>query len=244
MYGLPAQTTREVARSAELAASLAPQRLALFGYAHVPWFKTHQRLIDEAALPGLSERLQQAQVAAETLGGLGYQAVGLDHFALPGDELAVAAREQRLHRNFQGYTVDDADALIALGATAIGKLPQGFVQNAPDVAGYARAVAGGKFATVKGIALSDDDRLRAGIIERLMCDLELDLETVAGGPQRFATELAALHALAEEGLVRIEGAHIAVTEIGRPFVRIAAAVFDAYLAARAPSAIRWRCRPT
>ncbi len=162
MYGLPAQTTREVARSAELAASLAPQRLALFGYAHVPWFKTHQRLIDEAALPGLSERLQQAQVAAETLGGLGYQAVGLDHFALPDDELAVAAREQRLHRNFQGYTVDDADALIPLGATAIGKLPQGFVQNAPDVAGYARAVAGGKFATVKGIALSDDDRLRAG----------------------------------------------------------------------------------
>jgi oxygen-independent coproporphyrinogen-3 oxidase len=229
MYGLPAQTTREVARSAELAVSLAPKRLALFGYAHVPWFKTHQRLIDEAALPGLSERLQQAHVAAETLGGLGYQAVGLDHFALPSDDLAVAAREQRLHRNFQGYTVDDADALIPLGATAIGKLLQGFVQNAPDVAGYARAVAGGKFATVKGIALSDDDRLRAGIIERLMCDLELDLDAVEGGPQRFATELAALHALADEGLVRIEGTHIAVTEIGRPFVRIAAAVFDAYL---------------
>jgi oxygen-independent coproporphyrinogen-3 oxidase len=230
MYGLPEQTTREVARSAELAASLGAQRMALFGYAHVPWFKTHQRLIEEAALPGLSERLQQAQVAAETLCGLGYQAVGLDHFALPEDELAVAAREKRLRRNFQGYTVDNADALIPLGATAIGTLPQGFVQNAPDVAGYSRAVKSGQFATVKGIALSDDDRLRAGIIERLMCDLELNLETVAGGPQHFTGELEALHALAEEGLVTIDGARIAVTEIGRPFVRIAASVFDTYLA--------------
>jgi oxygen-independent coproporphyrinogen-3 oxidase len=102
MYGLPEQTTREVARSAELAASLGAQRMALFGYAHVPWFKTHQRLIEKAALPGLRARLQQAQVAAETLCGLGYQAVGLDHFALPEDELAVAAREKRLRRNFQG----------------------------------------------------------------------------------------------------------------------------------------------
>jgi oxygen-independent coproporphyrinogen-3 oxidase len=233
MYGLPEQTARDAAHSAELAASLEPQRLALFGYAHVPWFKTHQRMIDEAALPGPIARLEQAQAAAETLQGLGYQAIGLDHFAQPDDELAAAAREKRLRRNFQGYTVDDADALIGLGATAIGKLPQGFVQNAPDVAGYSRAVAGGKFATVKGIVLSDDDRLRAGIIERLMCDLEIDLAAVEGGPQRFAAEIAALHPLAEEGLVTIEGARVAVTAPGRPFVRIAAAVFDAYLGAGA-----------
>ncbi len=232
MYGLPEQTAREVARSAELAASLGAQRLALFGYAHVPWFKTHQRLIDEAALPGLDERLDQAQVAAETLCGLGYQAVGLDHFALPDDELAIAAREKRLRRNFQGYTADDADALIGLGASAIGKLPQGFVQNAPDVAGYARAVAEGRFATVKGLALSDDDRLRASIIERLMCDLDIDLDAF-GGAARFAAEIGALRPLAEQGLLHIDGARVAVTEIGRPFVRIAAAAFDAYLAAGA-----------
>jgi len=231
MYGLPEQTTREVARSAELAASLGPQRLALFGYAHVPWFKTHQRLIEEQALPGAGERLAQAQVAAETLCGLGYEAVGLDHFALPGDELALAARERRLRRNFQGYTADDADALIGLGASAIGKLPQGFVQNAPDPAGYARAVAAGTFATVKGVALTDEDRLRASIIERLMCDLALDLDTVDGGPERFPAELAALDKLAADGLLRIDANRIAVTEAGRPFVRIAAAVFDAYLAA-------------
>ncbi len=228
MYGLPEQTAREVARSAEFAASLAPQRLALFGYAHVPWFKTHQRLIEETALPGPNARLEQAQAAAETLCGLGYQAIGLDHFALPDDELAVAAREKRLRRNFQGYTADDADALIGIGASAIGKLPQGFAQNAPDIAGYTRAVSAGRFATVKGLALSDDDRLRASIIERLMCDLEVDLDAF-GGAGRFDGELAALSPLAEQGLLTTDGAHIVVTEPGRPFVRVAAAAFDAYL---------------
>ena len=230
MYGLPKQTVRDVAHSAELAASLGAQRMALFGYAHVPWFKTHQKLIDDAALPGLSERLEQAQVAAETLVSMGYEAVGLDHFALPDDELCVAQRERRLHRNFQGYTTDDADALIGLGASAIGRLPQGFVQNAPDLGGYSRAVAAGRLPIVKGLTLSDDDRVRGDIIERLMCDFELDLDAVPGGPAHFATELEALRPLAAEGLLRIEGNRIAVTTSGRPFVRIAAAAFDTYLA--------------
>lgn len=230
MYGLPTQSIRDVARSAELAASLGAQRLALFGYAHVPWFKTHQRLIDEAALPDADARLEQAQVAEETLTSFGYQAIGLDHFALPDDELAIAARDKRLHRNFQGYTTDEADALIGLGASAIGKLPQGFVQNAPDVAGYARAVSAGRFATVKGKAISDDDRLRAGIIERLMCDLEVDLDAAAGAG-RFEAELAALAPLADQGLLTVDGARITITNRGRPYVRIAAAAFDVYLAA-------------
>jgi oxygen-independent coproporphyrinogen-3 oxidase len=220
---------RDVARSAELAASLGAQRLALFGYAHVPWFKQHQRLIDDAALPDAAARLEQAQVAAETLMSFGYQAVGLDHFALPDDELAVAAREGRLHRNFQGYTTDEADALIGLGASAIGRLPQGFVQNAPDLGGYSRAVQSGQFATVKGLALTEDDRTRAAIIERLMCDLAVDLNDFAGNG--FADEMAALEALAADGLLTITGKRIAITASGRPYVRIAAAVFDTYLAA-------------
>jgi len=231
MYGLPQQSVRDVARSAELAASLGPQRLALFGYAHVPWFKSHQKLIDQASLPGLAERLEQAQVAAETLIGLGYESVGLDHFALPADELCMAARERRLRRNFQGYTTDNADALIGLGASAIGRMPQGFVQNAPDLAGYSRAVAAGHFPIVKGLTLSDDDRLRSDIIERLMCDLELDLDRFGGGAAGFAGELAALAPLAEQGLLRIDASRITVTTAGRPYVRIAAAAFDTYLAA-------------
>lgn len=230
MYGLPTQTARDVARSAELAASLGAQRLALFGYAHVPWLKANQKQIDEAALPDSAARLDQAKVAEDTLVSLGYRAVGLDHFALPSDDLAVAAREKRLHRNFQGYTTDTADALIGLGASAIGKLPQGFVQNAPDLAGYARSIAAGRFATVKGLALSADDRRRAALIERLMCDLALDLDEF-GGAAAFATELVSLAPLADKGLLTIDGARIAVTASGRPYIRLAAAAFDTYLTA-------------
>jgi oxygen-independent coproporphyrinogen-3 oxidase len=228
MYGLPHQTAADAARSAALAASLAPQRLALFGYAHVPWFRVHQRRIDQAALPGVAERLTQAQAAAEELGAHGYVQVGLDHFAKPDDELAAAAREHHLHRNFQGYTTDPADALIGIGASSIGRLPQGFVQNAPDVAGYARAIGQGRFAVVKGAVLTEDDRVRGSIIERLMCDLSVDLDAIAP-EQAFDAEIESLGSLAREGIVRVEGRRIAVPQAGRPFVRLVAAEFDAYL---------------
>jgi oxygen-independent coproporphyrinogen-3 oxidase len=231
MYGLPQQTRADVEKSAALAAALAPARLALFGYAHVPWFKTHQRLIDAAALPGPAERIEQARVAAQTLAAHGYVPIGLDHFALPNDDLAEAQRAGRLRRNFQGYTTDDAEGLIGLGASAIGKLPQGFVQNAVDIAGYSRAVEKGTLATVKGCALSADDRMRANIIERLMCDLAIDLDAL--GPQAsgtdFTRELGELDGLVQAGVARIDGRRIAVTEQGRPFVRLVAAAFDAYL---------------
>ena len=230
MYGLPGQTAAHVRDSAQRAAALKSQRLALFGYAHVPWFKTHQRLIDESQLPGLTERLEQAEAAAESLRAAGYESVGLDHFALPDDSLAVAAREKRLRRNFQGYTVDEADALIGLGASAIGKLPQGFAQNVPDLGGYSRSLAAGEFPIVKGLALSNDDRLRAAMIERLMCDLELDLAAF-GGRDRFAEEVESLAPLVDAGLARIEGEHIVMAAEGRAYVRIAAAAFDAHLAA-------------
>jgi oxygen-independent coproporphyrinogen-3 oxidase len=228
MYGLPKQTLADVARSAQLAASLDPARLALFGYAHVPWFKTHQKLIDTAALPGAAERIEQAKVAAQSLAAEGYAAIGLDHFARPDDTLALAQRAGRLHRNFQGYTTDEADALIGLGASSIGKLPQGFAQNAVDIASYTRAVEKKEFATIKGLALSDDDRMRARIIERLMCDLAVDLAGEAPGAD-FASELEQLASLVDAGMVTREGTRLTVTEQGRPFVRLVAAAFDAYL---------------
>lgn len=230
MYGLPHQTAADVARSAELAASLLPQRLAVYGYAHVPWLKPHQRLINEAALPGPVERLEQARVVAETLVSHGYVAIGLDHFAQPLDGLAQAVRAGQLHRNFQGYTTDEADALIGLGTSAIGKLPQGFVQNAIDIAGYSRAIEASRFATMRGIALSAEDHLRARIIERLMCDLAIDLDEVAADHD-FSPEIDALKPLEGIGLIEIDGRRIAVTERGRPFLRLAAAAFDAYLPA-------------
>jgi oxygen-independent coproporphyrinogen-3 oxidase len=228
MYGLPKQTLADVERSARLAASLRPARLALFGYAHVPWFKTHQKLIDTAALPGAAERIEQAKTAAQALAAEGYVPIGLDHFALPEDDLATAQRAGRLRRNFQGYTTDEADALVGLGASSIGRLPQGYVQNAVDIGGYSRAVEQKTFATVKGRPLTDDDRVRGRIIERLMCDLAVDLSREADAAD-FASEIESLAGLVEAGMVTIDGPRIAVTAQGRPFVRLVAAAFDAYL---------------
>jgi oxygen-independent coproporphyrinogen-3 oxidase len=232
MYGLPGQSTDDVRISAELAASLQPQRLAYFGYAHVPWFKPHQRLIDAAALPGAAERLAQAATARETLVALGYVPIGLDHFARHDDPLAASARAGRLRRNFQGYTTDEADALIGLGASAIGRLAQGFVQNATDSGGYARAIASGRLATARGIALTADDRVRGRIIERLMCEFSVDLDHVIAGAEAygFESEFQVLAPLAAAELVRVEGKRVIVTEKGMPFVRLVASAFDAYLA--------------
>jgi oxygen-independent coproporphyrinogen-3 oxidase len=200
----------------------------------VPWFKTHQRLIDAATLPGPGARVDQVRVAAQTLQTQGYVAVGLDHFALPHDSLAQAQASGRLRRNFQGYTTDEADHLIGLGASAIGRLPQGFVQNAVDIGGYSRAVEKGKLATVKGVALTPDDRLRGGIIERLMCDLAVDLGSFKSEDgldviESFAPELDELGPLVSADIARVERGRVSVTERGRPFVRLVAAVFDAYL---------------
>ena len=234
MYGLPKQTAEDVRKTTSLAHALKPQRIAVFGYAHVPWFKPQQKLIDEHDLPPGAERLVQAQAAHETLVQFGYLPIGLDHYARTDDDLAPAAMTGRLHRNFQGYTVDDADALLGLGASAISRLPQGFAQNAPDVGNYSRAIATGKLATVKGIALSDDDRIRGRIIEQLMCGMAVDLPAATKGcnfdmAEAFAGALDLLRPLAADGSLIIDGQRIEVTEKGRPFVRLVASAFDAYL---------------
>ena len=234
MYGLPHQSVADVRRTVELAAALEPQRMALFGYAHVPWMKPHQRLIDERALPGAAERLDQAETARRTLERLGYQPIGIDHFGLPGDEMAIAAAQGRLRRNFQGYTTDACDALIGFGASAIGRLPQGYVQNARDTGGYERAIRSRSPAVDKGLALDEDDRVRGRIIEQLMCNLTVDLERVALDDGRMITfegtdELAFLGDYAREGIAKIEGRRVTITEDGRPFARLVASAFDAYL---------------
>ena len=232
MYGLPKQTVADVQRTATLAHALKPQRVAVFGYAHVPWFRPQQRLIEQSDLPSSPERLAQAEAAHEILVQFGYQPIGLDHYAKPDDQLA--ARSGRLQRNFQGYTDDDADALVGLGASAISRLPQGFAQNAPAVGNYSRAVVEGKLATVKGIILSDDDRLRGHIIERLMCDMAVDLDAIANETgfdiaTDFTDELESLEPFQENGSVQIEGHRIRITEKGRPYMRLVASVFDTYL---------------
>jgi oxygen-independent coproporphyrinogen-3 oxidase len=235
MYGLPRQTTEDVRRTAILAHELKAQRIAVFGYAHVPWFRPQQRLIAESELPSAHERMAQAAAAHETLVQLGYKPIGLDHYARPDDHLVPVAQAGRLHRNFQGYTIDDADALIGFGASAISRLAQGFAQNAPDVGNYSRVITAGKLATVRGIAISDDDRLRGQIIERLMCDMAVDLAAIVKGSgtdieRDFSAALTSLRPLQDDGSLQIEGHRIRITEKGRPFARIVASAFDAYLA--------------
>lgn len=233
MYGLPRQTVADVRRTAMLAHALKPQRIAVFGYAHVPWFRPQQRLIEPSDLPSPQERLAQAAIAHETLVQSGYRPVGLDHYAQPGDRLTAECGT--LQRNFQGYTDDDADALVGLGASAISRLPQGFVQNAAAAGAYARAIEAGNLPTAKGIALSDDDRLRGRIIERVMCDMAVDLAAVAEQASAdigtaFSDEFELLQPFEEKGIVLIDGRRIRVTEKGRPYLRLVASVFDTYLA--------------
>ena len=232
MYGLPRQSVDDVRRSAEQALTLAPQRIALFGYAHVPWFRAQQRLIDAAALAGPVERLRQMSAAREVFLAAGYQPIGFDHFALPTDALARAAQGRTMRRNFQGYTSDPADVLIGFGASAIGRLPQGYVQNAPDVGGHQRAVAEKRLAAVRGITLSLDDRVRGRIIEMLMCEFAAEPRAIAAGfgmNETFADEFELLAPLAEQGIVATDGGRVIVTKTGRPFVRLVAAAFDVYL---------------
>jgi len=238
MFGLPHQTVDDLLASIEAVLGLAPDRIALFGYAHVPWLKKHQRRIDEAVLPGPAARIAALRAGARRLTRAGYVAIGLDHFARPEDSLALALAQGRLKRNFQGYTVDGAAALLGFGASAIGRLPQGYVQNLVAIPSYLRAVSNTGLAVQRGLATSADDRLRGEVIERLMCDLHVDLAAVGARYGRdataFAPELAVLGDYEAEGLVRIDNANIRVADAARPVLRSIAAVFDRYLG-RAPA---------
>ena len=179
MYGLPHQTTANVARTIKRALTLDPTRIALFGYTHVPWMKPHMRLIDDAALPDAEDRWQQAETAREQLIARGYLSVGMDHFARPGTALADAAATRSLRRNIQGYTTDPATSLLPFGSSAIGQLPQGYVQNKVYIRRWTATIDAGIFAIAKGLRTTDDDRMRRDIIERLMCDMAVDAGAVA-----------------------------------------------------------------
>ncbi len=231
MYGLPEQGVAEVLSTLDHILTLRPERVALFGYAHVPWMKPHQKLIDETQLPGTEARLEQSAAAAERLIAAGYQAIGIDHFALPGDGLATAAREGRLRRNFQGYTDDAAASLIGLGASSISATAAGFWQNHTPELAWRTAVTEGRLPVARGVALSEDDRVRAAVIERLMCDFAVDLDAFAGVHAEALLDGSAndLADLAREGLVEIEGRRLVATPEGRRFVRLIAAAFDPYL---------------
>ncbi|HLN23596.1 MAG TPA: oxygen-independent coproporphyrinogen III oxidase, partial [Patescibacteria group bacterium] len=238
IYGLPYQTCESLIETMDLAVGFTPRRIALFGYAHVPWMKKHQTLIPEEALPDMAERWRQYETATARLTKQhGYVQIGLDHFARPDDEMAVALTEQRLHRNFQGYTTDAEPVLIGFGASGIGSLPQGYVANEGGIGQYKAEIRAGRLAAVRGVAVTDEDRLRRTVIERLMCDLTLDLDALCAelnvDPIRFDNDLDSpvLKDLEADGLMTRQGRTLTMTEAGRPLVRAACAVFDRYLKA-------------
>ena len=230
IFGLPRQRTEDVMATIDKILTLRPERLALFGYAHVPWVKSHQKLIAQTDLPGATERLDQSEAAAARLEGEGYVRIGLDHFALPDDPLAVALHEDRLHRNFQGYTADPHMTIVGLGASSISSLPQGYYQNDATELGWRRRLQEGRLPVVRGIGLTDEDRFRGDIIETLMCRRSVDLASVCASHGRsvadLAPEQAALRAMAADGLVDLSDTAVAMTSLGQPWLRSVARVFD------------------
>ena len=230
VYGLPHQTRDSVAQTVDQVLTLSPDRIALFGYAHLPARLAHQRLIEDAALPGPIERLAQSKTAASDIIKHGYVRVGLDHFAKPTDTLAT----RPVKRNFQGYSSDDAKSLIGFGASAIGQFAQGYVQNAVPVAEYTRRVRERGLATARGVLLSQEDRARALVINRLMCELSFpskELRSQFGDiADVLIKEADQLLKTDCDGLLEMDEDSFRVSEKGRPFVRSICAHFDSYLA--------------
>ncbi len=229
MYGLPAQDAEHVRATCRLAAELGADRVAVFGYARAPWARAPSpNAPAERALPDAVERVRQARAAERALLAAGYVPIGLDHYARPADSLARAARKGKLRRNFQGYTTDAAAALLGLGCSAIGAVPDGYLQNIPGEKAYVAAVEAGRLPVARGLALTADDRLRRAAIERVMCDMALDLDDLDARLRDSA--MPALRALEDDGLVRLQGAWLTVPEEGRRFLCHVAACFDAKFA--------------
>ncbi|EEX90632.1 oxygen-independent coproporphyrinogen III oxidase [Brucella ceti M644/93/1] len=227
IYGLPLQTVETLRETCERVVTLSPDRVACYGYAHLPQRRANQRLIDENTLPDADERFRQARIVADSFIGFGYQPVGINHFALPDDDLAIAAREGTLNRNFQGYTNDRCGTLIGFGPSSISQFPGGYAQNISDVGQYRKRVEAGELATVRGYTLRDTDRIRSAIISALMCNFCVDLNAVAPGME-FSDEFALLRPLVADGLVAVEGRTIRATENGKSLIRLVAAAFDEF----------------
>ncbi len=234
IYGLPRQTPQSFERTIAQVAGLRPDRIALYAYAHLPQRFKPQRRIEISALPPAGDRVQMLGAAIAGFLGLGYAHIGMDHFALHDDALAVAKREGRLHRNFQGYSTQPDCDLVALGVSAIGKVDNCFSQNVKTLSQYYDALNQGKLPVERGLVLNDDDLLRRDVIMALMCQGRVEfgaIEKAHGIAMRdtFAGEFERLENLAQQGLVEVEAGAIQVTPVGWYFVRAVAMVFDRYL---------------
>jgi oxygen-independent coproporphyrinogen-3 oxidase len=241
IYGLPRQTLATFTTTLDTVVAMRPDRIAVYSYAHVPWLRPHQKRIRPADLPDAALKFQLIGAAVDSFGATGYMAIGMDHFALPGDELAVAARARRLHRNFMGYTTRLATDLIGAGISAIGDVRGAFAQNVKKLSGYYAAIDAGRFPIERGHPLSQDDLVRRHVITELMCNFHVDRADVSARfgidfEAYFANELASLTApggAVSDGFLSLAPNALDVTTRGRLFVRNICMHFDRYLAAHA-----------
>lgn len=232
IYGLPGQTQQSYARTLEHVISLSPERVAVFNYAHVPWMKPAQKnILMHGPLPGPEEKLGLLTLAIEKLTGAGYQFIGLDHFAKPGDELCLAQKEGTMQRNFQGYSTRAGAELLAFGSSSIAQSRRSYRQNAHSLEGYYKALDEGRLPIERGIILTDEDLLRRTVIMRVMCDLSLDYAamgrlTGVDFAKFFAPEIAAMDEMEADGLLRRHPEGLELTPLGRLLVRNIALLFD------------------
>ncbi|MCR5882437.1 oxygen-independent coproporphyrinogen III oxidase [Rhizobacter sp. J219] len=236
IYGLPRQSPLSFAKTVEQVNALRPDRIALYSYAHLPQRFKPQRRISTEDLPVAGDKVGMLSDAIEAFLAAGYVYIGMDHFALPDDALAVAKRQGRLHRNFQGYSTQPDCDLVALGVSAIGHIGATYSQNAKTLPEYYDALAQGQLPIVRGLALTRDDLVRRAVIMALMCQGRLEFESIElahliSVPEYFRNELAQMETMAEQGLVEIEPGALQVTRMGWYFVRAVAMVFDRHLQA-------------
>lgn len=237
IYGLPHQTRSLFAETIKETLALRPERVALFHYAHVPWLKKHQTALDMDAAPSSEVKIEIFLDSVEAFQEAGYEYLGLDHFALPDDELAVALKNRTLHRNFMGYTTHTGSEMVSLGVSSIGEVDGCFVQNHHSEAEYLNALDGGGLATMRGHKLSSEDQLRRDVILGLMCNRWLDKKKIQARhgidfDEHFAAPLRALSPMQDDGLVKLHADAIEITNLGQMFMRNIVVPFDSYYAAR------------
>jgi oxygen-independent coproporphyrinogen III oxidase len=233
IYGLPFQTAERFARTVDQVLSLAPDRVALFSYAHVPWLRKQQGALS-THLPEGMEKFRIFCTGLEKFLAAGYRYIGMDHFAKPGDELSIAQQKRTLHRNFQGYTTKAGAGLYGMGVSSISGIGSAYAQNYRELPRYTEAVDRRGIATMRGYSLSEDDRLRRELITRLLCHAMIHKDEIAAEfaidfDRYFAAELARLAPFVEDRLLEVSGDELRVTLLGRIFIRNVAMIFDPYL---------------
>jgi oxygen-independent coproporphyrinogen-3 oxidase len=236
IYGLPLQTVESFSRTIDTVVAAKPDRLAVYNYAHLPHIFRAQRMIDAKDIPSPETKLKLMELTIEKLTTLGYVYIGMDHFALPEDELTVAQREGGLQRNFQGYSTRRECDLVGLGVSAIGKVGDCYAQNLKDIPTWQSVVAEGKLPIWRGISLTTEDRLRRSVIESIMCHGEVKFDRYEANfaidfHDHFAFELSQLEQLEKDGLIRMGNDEFTATPEGRLLLRAIAMIFDEYLQA-------------